>query len=906
MSVARSVAASDVVVPSPRPHGRDEELDRLRAAVAEHRLVTVLGPGGCGKSALARHLAAEVAATREVIHLDLAGLPPTVPVAEAIGTAARIDTAQGNDLVETVCAALRHRGLFLLIDDAEVAVEGVADFAAALLRSAPSATVLVTSRQPLDITGELRFPLGPLTTPTDEDLEDPGTCLALPAVALLVDRVREHDPDFAPTEADVPYLADIVRDLDGLPLALELAAARIATLGLAEVRDRLAERFDLLTGARRDASPRQRSLEATVSWSYEQLEPGAQRLFERLALFPAGAQLDLVEEVCTDPDEVPRSQVVALLEQLTASSVVVVERTRARPRYRMLETLRAYGLARLDERGELDEWRERLARGFVGLSERMGPALLGDAAAGTSAIRRVDAEIEGYRVAHDWTVAAGRDDLALAMLAPLWPMVMWQAAEVARWMVAVAQRADPSLPGFRPCAAMGALLLLRSNDLEVAKLLGARIQQGVDPDDPAEVRMQRMAEAHELLFTGQVDELDARWDEVIGPPVAGTLDQPYLRAIRAMIAAYAGDRDHALALLEGIPAEPGDEVPLAYALLIRFAWAEARSQWDEAGAIPLYRSLLEFADRVGATQAVLNASTGLGAALGRAGGGLETLEAYGDTIRLLARLGSWHNIRVLAPNIVEFLAGSGDVTGAIRLDEHLQATFGGEDVEGLQSRRLAELRAAWADPHGEVVADARAEAAAAVAGGGADGALVPLALGLLDQARARLARSGSGERVEATFLFTDIVGSTDLIGVIGDEAWSNLRRWHDQALREQFEGHGGIEQDNAGDGFFVAFDDPSRALACAVAIQGRLAEHRASSGFAPQVRIGVHRDTAVQDEGGYRGAGVHLAARVAGAAGPGEVLVTASLAAELGVTGPSRSLELKGIPDPVEVVSLTE
>ncbi|MGH2681405.1 MAG: adenylate/guanylate cyclase domain-containing protein, partial [Actinomycetota bacterium] len=168
------------------------------------------------------------------------------------------------------------------------------------------------------------------------------------------------------------------------------------------------------------------------------------------------------------------------------------------------------------------------------------------------------------------------------------------------------------------------------------------------------------------------------------------------------------------------------------------------------------------------------------------------------------------------------------------------------------------------------------------------------------------AHSSDAGRAVRTFLFTDIVGSTSLIEVIGDEAWTDLRRWHDQALRASFAEFGGEEIDHAGDGFFLAFPDAASAVACAIEIQRGLFEHRRSHGFAPQVRIGLHATEATQTGGDYSGLGVHAAARIASSAGPGEILASAGTVSELaGVrTSDRRSATLKGIGEPVDVVAI--
>ena len=873
-----------------RPVGRDDEITALRLAIRDHQLVTVLGTGGAGKSTLARHVVATEDGDRDVLHVDLAGLPDGVAVADAVGTAAGIDTSSADDLVGTVTAALRHRRVLLLIDDGEVAIESVRDLVTALGRS--SATrVVVTSRVPLDLTDEHRFPLRPLSVP-DPGTDDLAAVLANDAVTMLVDRIRAHDPAVEFHDRDAPLLVDLVRRLDGLPLAIELAAARVGTLGLFDVHARLEERFALLTRGHRDLAPRQRSLEATVAWSHDQLEPDARTLFARLAVFPAGAQLDMVEAVCSG-DGIDRTDVVDLLDDLVAASLVVVDRGRARPRFRLLETLRVFGRQRLQERGELDRWQERLADGVVGFAEQAGRAL----ATGEDRPwwHRVAAETEALRAVHAWALANDRHDVAVRIVGSLWLYGIWRDPEFGRRAVQLALTADPTTPGFVRLAGLAVVMLGRLGDVESAIVVQARARPLLG-DDPEDAVALRIATAAHQMFSGRLGALDA--DELLGPPAAGSVLTDVVRANIALVAAYRGDVTTADALMRTAP-DDLDGLPAAVALMLGFARAELLAERDPPAAAAWYDRTLTLADDVGAVHMMVNAGTGRCAALGRVGRPDEVLAAYGTTVDQLAAIGSWHTVVVLVRNLVEFLARIDLPEAAARLDLHVRAVRDAPVEAGAQAERLETLR-------DRIAADVDAERLAVMRDEVPDDpdvtTLGPAVSRVLAAVTRRLASSPTD--VEATFLFTDIVGSTELLGVIGDRAWSALKSWHDETLRAAFAAHGGDEQDDAGDGFFVAFASAERAVTCALDVQRRLEDHRATAGFAPTVRIGVHTATAVHD-GGYRGAAVHVAARIAALADGGEVLVSAATAASAGVLGGERlEASLKGVVEPVTLVRL--
>ncbi|KQO63600.1 BTAD domain-containing putative transcriptional regulator [Curtobacterium sp. Leaf261] len=337
--------------------GRDADLADLHDLLAEHRLVTVLGAGGLGKTRIAQQVAADVADETAVVVIELAPLSEGADIIPALGALLGIDTRAGRtlrpgaaaDLRERVLGIIGQRPMLLVLDNCEHIVADVAEFTAGFLAELPDLRVLATSRAPLAIAGEAVAPLAPL--PVDQD----GA-----AVRLFTERARAARPGAA---LPVDTVRSICARLDGSPLAIELAAARIRGMGLDEIARRLDDRFALLRGGDRSAPERHRSLLAVIEWSWRLLGPGAQDLLTRLALFPDGFDIDTAEAV---GDPARADTVFDDLADLVEQSLVQLEELDgAPPRYRLLETVREFGATQLVERGRTDEVRAAMLRWAV-------------------------------------------------------------------------------------------------------------------------------------------------------------------------------------------------------------------------------------------------------------------------------------------------------------------------------------------------------------------------------------------------------------------------------------------------------------------------------------------------------------------------------------------------------------
>lgn len=371
--------------------GRDREMDEVRALVSRSRLVTLLGVGGAGKTRLALQVAADAldAYPDGVWFVDLAPVSDPALLSQAIASALGIREETGRPLAHTLTEHLRAKRLLLLLDNCEHVIEEAARIADAQLRACPHVTILATSRQALGIAGETTWQIPPLAE----------------AVTLFVDRACAIDSTFCLTPDNTGAVAEICRRVDGIPLAIELAAARTRVLTPEQIAERLEERFALLTGGSRAALPRQRTLRALVDWSYDLLEPEERTFFDRLSVFAGGWMLEAAEAICSDRS-IEAGAVVDLLGQLADKSLVVADaRSGPGARYRLLETLREYGRERLEEYGEAGTFRARHAAFFLALAEQAEPELTG--AKQTEWLERLETEHDNLRTAARTAIATG-------------------------------------------------------------------------------------------------------------------------------------------------------------------------------------------------------------------------------------------------------------------------------------------------------------------------------------------------------------------------------------------------------------------------------------------------------------------------------------------------------------------
>ena len=419
--------------------GRGREIDAVAAALTDAPLVTLTGVGGVGKSRLAVEVARRV---RDRFPggawlCELAPLGPGGPVADALAATLQVQQRHGLTIEQTVVSYLQSRSLLLVLDNCEHVLDAAARLVSGLIRHCPGVAVLATSREPLGLDGEQLRPVDPLPA------EEAGT--------LFVLRARDNQPDFRPGRDEAPAVADICRQLDGLPLAIELAAARIRGMSAAEIARRL-DGGRLLSRGARTAPARQQSLAATIDWSYQLLSAAEQRLFTRLSTFAGGCDLVAAHGICADPGST-EDDTLDLLTRLVDKSMVTVERGRDRSRYALLETLRARGRELLGEAGAGAEYADRHARYFGALAERAAAALHGPDE--LAWVERALPDYDNLRAAFEHAAAERDADLALRLVTSLPELGYLRVGyESARWAERALELTGPDHPLF--AAAVGA------------------------------------------------------------------------------------------------------------------------------------------------------------------------------------------------------------------------------------------------------------------------------------------------------------------------------------------------------------------------------------------------------------------------------------------------------------------
>ncbi|MDQ3932552.1 MAG: adenylate/guanylate cyclase domain-containing protein [Actinomycetota bacterium] len=427
--------------------GRAEELAAVQAALDRSRLVTLTGAGGSGKT----RLALQVAADRVEQHpdgvwlVDLAGLSDPELVPQATLAALRAPEHAGRGVFEALSDFLVSRDLLLVVDNCEHLIDAAAELADRVLRAAPQVRLLATSREPLNVAGEVSWRVPSLSLPQDATPAD-AVSEGSEAVALFVERAQAADPGFELTPDNLPAVAAICRRLDGLPLAIELAAARMRGLSVEDLAARVHDRFALLTGGTRTALPRQRTLEATVAWSYDLLGDDERRLFARLSVFAGTFTLDTVEEVCAG-HALERGRIVDLLTALVDKSLVAVHLNGGPARYRLLETLRDYARKRLAESSDREAVRAAHRRWAVAYAEAVGRQLPGPQQ--KSWTRDTAATADDLRAAIEHAIDDGDVETALRIVVglDLWYTIGNSLREGRRWLDRLLPLADGANPG---------------------------------------------------------------------------------------------------------------------------------------------------------------------------------------------------------------------------------------------------------------------------------------------------------------------------------------------------------------------------------------------------------------------------------------------------------------------------
>lgn len=418
--------------PSYRPHsnlpepltsfvGREKELAKIRNLLSSHRLVTLTGAGGVGKTRIALRVASQVldACADGVWLVELAALWDADLVPQVVGGVLGLPEQPGKSVTQTLTEYLQSRRLLLVIDNAEHLIRACAQFVDAVMQQCPQVEILVTSRERLGVPGEVTYRVPSLSMPNPRcDITSEGRS-RYDSVQLFVDRAQLLRPQFAVTDQNAPTLACICNRLDGIPLAIELAAARVRSMSLEELNQRLDQRFRLLTGGSRTAPRRQQTLRAVIDWSYDLLDGAETTLLCRLSVFSGSWTLEAAEHVCSG-DGVDAWEMLDLVTTLTDKSLVMVEDCDGATRYRLLETLREYVWERLMENADANRWRDRHLAYFVKFVDDAELHLRGPEQ--HRWLDRLEAEHDNIRSALTWSCAEGGDSAGgLRLVSAFWP-----------------------------------------------------------------------------------------------------------------------------------------------------------------------------------------------------------------------------------------------------------------------------------------------------------------------------------------------------------------------------------------------------------------------------------------------------------------------------------------------------
>ncbi len=633
--------------------GREDEVSRVTTLLGTARLVTVVGPGGAGKTRLATEIARQWLPRRSdgVWMVELAPVSDETAVAQAmLGALGQLDTRAVDRRAdrhvrpssEQLLDVLADSDCLLVVDNCEHLIGPIAALVDQVLARCPDVLIVATSREPLGIGGEALCVLPPLgLPPVGVAAED---AIGYQSVQLFVDRAQAVSAGFTLDAGAVGPVCDIVRRLDGLPLAIELAAAKLRVMPVAEIAARLSDRFRLLTGGSRTALPRHRTLRAVVEWSWDLLSPNERLLAERLAVFPAGATLVSAVAVCAD-DRLPGEAISDLLSSLVDKSLLVI--IDGRPtRYRMLETIREYGVDRLAERGEATAARTAHARHFAAVTEQADPVLrqAGQLAAIATLVAERDNILAALAFLADSEDPADRAaslDLVLS-LTWFWTMIGGANSDAAEWLGrALAATEGTDHPGRVWASAARAVTSMFGGAAEIT--------------DVPKLQAELAALAGELGAAGP-------------PPISS------LAVLEPMLAYFGGDIPTAEAAMERILRSP--DRWLRGAARINRAWFA-----ENEGDIPSWRADVDAAyddfDRIGdrwGLSSVLSARATLRAQDGDLAGAIADNEL---AWKLAGELGSTDDTLLVQVRLAGLYLRAGEVTTARRIIDGVREQFAG-------------------------------------------------------------------------------------------------------------------------------------------------------------------------------------------------------------------------------------
>ena len=581
--------------------GRRKELAQLRSMLASSRLLSLTGAGGAGKTRLAVRLAYEVIDEFPdgVWLADLTPLTASDLVAQTVATAVGVREGPQRSIRDALLENLRHRTLLLVLDNCEHVIDACAELTETLLNGVPALRIVVTSREALGVPGETISRVPSLSLPEETASLRAESLVDAEATRLFLERATAIDPTFTATSENARTIARICRRLDGMPLAIELAAARVLVLSLDQIDMRLQDRFRLLTGGMRTAVARQRTLEATVDWSYQLLSDDERHLLCRLSVFPAGWTLEAAEEVCGG-DGVKASDMLDLLSKLVSKSLVSVENDVAgQRRYRFLETIRQYARERLIQGGVADRLRERHFeyvfnefRGVLHILRHHGQL---------QCLQRIQIELENVRAALEWALtSASLADKGVELAGALfW---FWtkrgQFEEGRQWLERALAAAVHAPPAMRARALIGLthMYYFQGRHVDAKACAIEALSLGREAGDAWAVSFALFMQALAAFELGDHEEATARCQEALDAASAleAKGEQQDLSIQRggplfilANIAVSSGDNDRAQALYDEaieISRRAGETWGLGIIISVAAGLRIVRQDFDEARA----------------------------------------------------------------------------------------------------------------------------------------------------------------------------------------------------------------------------------------------------------------------------------------------------------------------------------
>jgi predicted ATPase/class 3 adenylate cyclase len=648
--------------------GREHEIEDVKRLLSKTRLLTLMGAGGAGKTRLAIQVAADLIEEfqKGVWLVELAPLADPTLVVQAVATTFQVREAAGRALLDLLVDYLQPKSLLLVLDNCEHLVAACAQLATALLRACPNVKILATSREALAIAGETTHQVPPLSRPDPRRLQSLEQLAQFEAVRLFVERAVHSQPRFALTDANAKAVAHICHRLDGIPLAIELAAARVRVLTPDQIGARLDDRFRLLTGGSRTGLLHHQTLRAAMDWSYDLLSEGERTLLRRLAVFAGGFHYDAVEAICTD-GSVEALAVLDLLTYLVDKSLVVAEGLNGDIRYRLLETIRQYGLERLQESGEVAAVRGRHLDWYLGLAERAEPELQGPDQKGW--LSQLEMEHDNLRAALEWAKMEERGAEAGLRLAGalhrFWAMRGY-LSEGREWLEgAVSRSQGPSKARAKAIYGAGALGFVQGDygraealceqSLALYRELGDKFGIALSLNVLASLHMYRGDYGRAIALLEQslalCRELDHRW------LIAATLST-LARTLRPR-----GDYERAKALLEEsliLWRQTGDKWGLARSL--HSLGVVARLQGDFARARVLHEESLALYRELGHKVDLADALLSLGTVAQNQGDYARAIALYDESLVLSRESGYKFTAAVALLNLgnVHYYQGDGE------------------------------------------------------------------------------------------------------------------------------------------------------------------------------------------------------------------------------------------------------